>query len=91
MSPEADGRLSQASAGSAVSFGLAERATAAVVLAVGFSAAVGTAVLLADDDRAAHPVTPNIVAAAAAAILCFNVVPSVGAVRAILLPIELLE
>ena len=79
MSPEAAGRLSQASARSEVVFGLAERAAAAVVLAVGFDAAVGTAVLLADDDEsAAHPVTPNTVTAAATAIPCFNAFPSPG-------------
>jgi hypothetical protein len=91
MSPEATGRLSQASAGSAVFFGFAECAAAVVVLAVGLDAAVCSAVLLADDESAAHPVTPNTVAAAATAIPCFNAVPLTGAVRALLLPIELLR
>jgi hypothetical protein len=81
MSPEA-GRLSQASAGSAVFSSFAECAAAVVALAADFDAAAGAAVLATDDESAAHPVTPNAVAAAAIAILCFNAVsPLAGAAR----------
>jgi hypothetical protein len=62
---------------------------AAVALAADFDAEVVAAVLLTDDESAAHPVTPNAVAAAAIAIPCFNAVsPFTGVRRPSPLPID---